>query len=198
MYAQTNFARLITVLAVVVGLLVVSLITVAFFKSLDLNSAENKVFILLERMKIREVHDRICKEIVNNCLSQLMIKFRIKKIKTKIRLLEKENQPNMVKEIKSLESQMSALESRKAALNLHLKHLINTKNTSSKTINNINTSGYIMESIIDDIVTITNEIEDLGCSINNIICELTSNVRKDEIIISTIKKKLKEDSEKRK
>jgi hypothetical protein len=197
MYAKSNFARFITVLAVLTGLLVVSLITVAFFKSLDLSSAENKVFILLERMKIREIHDKICKIIITNCLAQITMKFKIKKIRIKMKIIERDNQPHMVNEIKRLEKQIRNYEKKKSKLNLELKHLITQKNQSKKSIQNINTSGYIMESIIDDIVSITTEIEDLGFSINSIIRELTSNVRKDDIIISTIKKKLKEESEKK-
>jgi hypothetical protein len=184
-------------LAVINGLLVVSLITVAFFKSLDLSSAENKVYILLERMKIREINQKICDDIVNNVLLQLSIKFKEKKLLEELKLLNIDTSNNNEAEKKKIEKKKRNLKNKKDSLDLNMKHLIAEKNKNKKIIDNINTSGYIMESIIDDISSITTEIEDLGLSINNIIRDLISNVRKDDIIISTIKKKLKSESEKK-
>jgi hypothetical protein len=191
-YPRTNFARALAVLAVITGLLVVSLTTVAFFKRLDLSSAENKIYILLERMRIREARQEICDGIVNNIFTQLAINHKLKICNKTVKVIVS-NRPTCIRERIELESKIKKLERRRANFELELKHLINNKNKSAKKIDGINTTGYIMETIIDDICHAIQNIDETGQNIVDIINELNFAIKKDELLINSLKRKIKSD-----
>jgi hypothetical protein len=172
-------------------LLVVALTTVAFFKKLDLSSAENKIYILLERMKIRESKQHVCESMVTNVLSQLAIKHKLRALYETLKQMNRDTWN--LKERKATEKKIQKLETKKAAFGLELKHLINSKIKSNKKIDGINTTGYIMETIIDDICHAIQNIDDTGQTILDIINELNMAVKKDEILVDGLKKKIKSD-----
>jgi hypothetical protein len=191
-YPRTNFARTIAVFAVITGLLVVSLTTVAFFKRLDLSSAENKIYILLERMRIRQARQEICDTMVNNIFKQLAVGHKLKVLYNSVKDIVR-NRPGCIGERIEMETKVKKLEKKRSNLDLELKHLINKKIKSAKKIDGINTTGYIMETIIDDICHAIQRVDDTGQTIVDIIGEMNVAIKKDELLINSLKRKIRND-----
>lgn len=75
----TYLGRSVVFLAAFSGVILTSLITVAFFKSLEFTASENKVYILLERLRIREEINSMNKEIIKLLMHKYVVQFKLKK-----------------------------------------------------------------------------------------------------------------------
>jgi hypothetical protein len=111
---------------VVNGVLVVSLITVSFFKSLDLSSSENKVFILLERMDKRTAYDKILKKIVDNLLIESFFNYKKRKLNNQ------RGNTNIALEKEKIDREIKSIDNKKKKIEVKLKHLIRDKQKIAK------------------------------------------------------------------
>jgi len=95
-YPITILGKVIIYLAAFIGVILNSLVTVAFFKSLEFSTNENKVYILLERLRIGHKIEEMNKEIVK----LIMYKFVIQcKIKNSTDLFEKSKLNKIIEEL---------------------------------------------------------------------------------------------------
>jgi hypothetical protein len=78
-YPITFLGKVIIYLAAFIGVILNSLVTVAFFKSLEFTANENKVFILLERLRIGHKIENLNKQIVQLIMYKFVIQCKIKK-----------------------------------------------------------------------------------------------------------------------
>ena len=72
--------------------------------------------------------------------------------------------------------------------------MLRDKNIAQKNLENINTSQYMMESIIDDIVNLIDDVEQSSEKVKKIIDDFSIIIKRDGIIISTIKNKTNMDA----
>lgn len=128
-YARTIYGRLYSILGVIMGLLMVSLITVGFFRNLELDSAQNKVYILLQRMQLRQKHNELQKKIVEIMMYNHYTKFKCRKIREFLEgnddILTEEEKNVYLREIQTWERYKYKSE-------IKMKHLIRDKNNVAK------------------------------------------------------------------
>ena len=95
-YPITILGKVVIYFAAVIGVILNSIVTVAFFKSLELTTNENKVYILLERLRIGQKIETINKEIVSLIMHKFVLQCRMKKSND---LFEKTKLNKIVEEI---------------------------------------------------------------------------------------------------
>ena len=93
-------------------------------------------------------------------------------------------------ETKRLNKEIAILEKKKKTCEIHMKHLVRDKNITNKNLQNISTSQYILETIIDDIQSLIEEVEDSNKRVEEIIKDFSLNFKRDNLVITAIKKKV--------
>jgi hypothetical protein len=186
-YPRTIMGRVYTIFEVLSGLVAVSLVTVGYFKNSELNSAQNKVYILLKRMNLRGRHEALQKKIIEMLMHTRYAVFKIKKINL---YMLKNAETITPEETKRLNKEIATLEKKKKTCEIHMKHLVRDKNITNKNLQNISTSQYILETIIDDIQSLIEEVEDSNKRVEEIIKDFSLNFKRDNLVITAIKKKV--------
>ena len=90
-YPSTTLGRIVMFICSLSGIIFNSLVTVAFFKSLEFSSNENKAYLILQRLKVREEINSLNKEIIRICCHNFVLRFKNKKTKD-IAEIQKNNQ----------------------------------------------------------------------------------------------------------
>jgi hypothetical protein len=127
--AKSPLGRIILCLCVLTGVLIVSLVTVSFFKSLELNQAENKSFILLQRMILRNKHDKYQINMVETMLYHNFLKFKLRKMREEDLEVIADLTPLEVKKRNKL---IEEITEKKSKCELRMKHLIRDKTKVAK------------------------------------------------------------------
>jgi magnesium-transporting ATPase (P-type) len=128
-YPKTIMGRLYTFLAILSGLLIVSLTTVAFFQYFELSTNESKIYLLLKRMKLREVFKQLQQKIVQEMMLHHYLKYKIRIAKEN---LEENSEFINDKELIQVENQIKKWHKNKSNSELKLSHLIKAKNKIHK------------------------------------------------------------------
>ena len=79
---RTYMGRTMTVVLVFFGIVTCSLLTVVFFRSLEFTPNENKVYMLLERLKLRQQITIIEREISQRAFENFRLAWKIRKQKS--------------------------------------------------------------------------------------------------------------------
>lgn len=128
-YPKSVFGRLVVSLAIIHGIVIISLIVVSFFKALSLDSTQTKIYILLERMLLRTKFENLQKDIVSVMLWKNFIRFKVRKMNEKLETLEpEENKLEMIKIKKNLE----LWNKKKIKCEVKMRHMIRLKNETAK------------------------------------------------------------------
>ena len=95
-YPTTFFGRIVIVLTIFSGLILNCLVTVALFKLLAFSTTENKVYTLLERLRIREEITFYNKQVIRLLTHKYVLDFKNRKSKD---ILEKQRNNELIEKI---------------------------------------------------------------------------------------------------
>jgi hypothetical protein len=189
-FPKTVFGRIYAVVEVITGLLVTSLVTAAFFQNLELDSSQAKVFILMQRMEKRVQFEEIQYKMVEKLMFHHYTIFKSKKARDQ---LDKKIDTLTPKEITALNNQIKDWKNKRFHCEIEMKHLVRDKNKVLKNIQNINTSTYVMEVIVDELVSLINDICEHNKKININIEKLKYQFKRNDLTVVNIKKKIQND-----
>jgi len=189
-FPKTVFGRIYAVSEVVTGLLVTSLVTAAFFQNLELDSSQSKVFILMQRMEKRVQFEEIQYKMVEKLMFHHYCIFKSRKVKDQ---LDKKADSLTSKETLVLNKQLKEWKKKRDECEIRMKHLVRDKNKVLKNIQNINTSTYVMEVIVDELVSLINDICEHNKKINTNIEKLKCQFKRNELTVLNLKKKIQND-----
>jgi hypothetical protein len=189
-FPKTVFGRIYAVAEVITGLLVTSLVTAAFFQNLELEPSQSKVFILMQRMEKRVEFEDIQYRMVEKLMFHHYCIFKSKKVRDQ---LEKKSENMTPKELVTLNKQLKEWKKKRDHCEIEMKHLVRDKNKVLKNIQNINTSTYVMEVIVDELVSLINDICDHNKKINVNIEKLKCQFKRNELTVGNLKKKIQND-----
>lgn len=165
-FAKSIFTRLITFTCIIAGILFTGMITVAFFKQLDLSTNETKAFILLERLKLRENLVSTAEKLVSCLTLKYFYKSKITKLTNELNellapkpvLTKKKKKKKVVEEVekkdipaekKRIEKEIQTSYQKLKKNNLSIFHLNRQKIDLKKKIDNIDCTQYTLASILD-------------------------------------------------
>lgn len=102
-YPVTDAGKCVVFIASLTGIILNCLLTVSFFKSLNFSSNEIKVYLILERLRMREEVDQINKEIIRLCCHKYLLYFRNRRTKD---ISEKQKNNELVEKLNLILSKL--------------------------------------------------------------------------------------------
>jgi hypothetical protein len=144
----------------------------------------------MQRMEKRVQFEQIQYKMVEKLMFHHYTIFKAKKAKD---LLEKKSETLTPKEKLGYIKQIQEWKKKREHCEIEMKHLVRDKNKMLKNIQNINTSQYVMEVIVDELVSLINDIGESNKKIKSNIEKLKFNFKRDDVTIANIKKKTSND-----
>lgn len=197
-YSRASTSRITSIIAIFLGILFVGMITISSMKIFELTTNENRVYIFLQRLEIRDKICEISKKIVCHMNISYFYKSKISLLNSELLEVKLPNLKNIraraidfeelnVRE-KDIKLQIDEL-SKKLIMNKHIvSKLIREKQILKKQLDNIDTTDYIVDSLVDTLNNLNNDIINIQGKLKKVASQMEGMIEEEDMMLENYKK----------